>query len=397
MEELESLCFQLGVHFDDLQGETREAKTRELVEYLQNRGRLNDLTATLARERPERYHDTFGQAASPSTPFSNPLNAPQTESITRPLPMWLLGVGALVLVALVTWMIMALRGEPDRESRNSPTTASSGGEIRVIMPGEAKIEQIFVPQGSFQMGADEGEENEQPVHDVTIGAFWLDRTEVTNDQFNAFVNDTGHITTAEAEGGGFLFKGNWDYTEGADWRHPFGPDSDLVGLGGNPVVLVSWSDASEYCEWAGGRLPTEAEWEYAARGQESFVYPWGDTFDGDNLNFCDSNCPFDWSDENADDLYEFTAPVGSYPDGTSWVGAADLAGNVWEWVADWYQDDYYAGSAAENPTGPPQGTYRVLRGGGWSGDDYLARSSARSGDVAPEDRTNFIGFRCAQD
>ena len=303
----------------------------------------------------------------------------------------------VAIVALGIWAIITFIAQPNREGDGVPVASAERGDVRVIMPGGAKIEQVFVPAGSFNMGDDQGEVNERPIHEVMIDEFWLDKTEVTNDQFNAFVNDTGHITTAEAEGGGFLFDRDWVYVDGANWRHPLGPDSDLVGLGGNPVVLVSWSDASEYCEWTGGRLPTEAEWEYAARGQESFHYPWGDTFDGDNLNFCDSNCPFDWADENANDLYEFTAPVGSYPDGTSWVGAADLAGNVWEWVADWYQDGYYEDSPAENPAGPRQGIYRVLRGGGWSGDDYLARSSARSGDVAPEDGTNFIGFRCAQD
>jgi len=251
--------------------------------------------------------------------------------------------------------------------------------MRVVVRGGVEVEQVFVPAGSFMMGSEDGGDNERPVHEVTLDAFWLDRTEVTNAQFELFVSETGFQTTAEQEGGGYIVSNNeWTYTEGADWRHPQGPSSNLNGLGPHPVVLVSWDDATAFCAWAGGRLPTEAEWEVAARGPESRVYPWGDTFDGERLNFCDVNCPFDWADKSVDDSYAYTAPVGSYPDGASWVGALDMAGNVWEWVNDWYDSGYYGQSPDENPSGPASGEYRVLRGGAWGNGDGDARSSYRS-------------------
>jgi len=163
-------------------------------------------------------------------------------------------------------------------------------------------------------------------------------------------------------------------------------------------VLVSWDDAAAFCEWTGSRLPTEVQWEYAARGPESPVYPWDDAFDGEKLNYCDRNCPLDWADQNVDDGYEFTAPVGTYSEGASWVGALDMAGNVWEWVNDWYDSEYYSNSPGENPPGPASGEYRVLRGGAWdfNGDDNDARSAIRLVSQ-PGNRFDHIGFRCAQE
>lgn len=189
---------------------------------------------------------------------------------------------------------------------------------------------------------------------------------------------------------------DWLYTDRADWRHPQGPSSSLTGLSQHPVVLVSWDDATAFCEWAGGRLPTEAEWEYAARGPQNRVYPWGDSFDGRRLNYCDKNCPFDWADQAVDDGYEFTAPSGSYPNGASWVGALDMAGNVWEWVNDWYGS--YGLSLQTNPTGPASDEYRVLRGGAWS--NYVVsnvRSAVRGSGARPDDRSSDLGFRCTQE
>lgn len=167
-----------------------------------------------------------------------------------------------------------------------------------------------------------------------------------------------------------------------------------MGLANTPWFWYPGDDATEFCEWAGGRLPTEAEWEYAARGPESLVYPWGDGFDGTRLNYCDRNCPFDWADRSVDDGYEFTAPVLSYANGASWIGAQDMVGNVWEWVQDWYGE--YVLSPRTNPEGPSSGEFRALRGGAWSGSDYFARSSYRY-DYLPDFRNVSIGFRCAQE
>jgi formylglycine-generating enzyme required for sulfatase activity len=231
---------------------------------------------------------------------------------------------------------------------------------------------------------------------VTLGGFWIDRTEVTNAQFAAFVADTGYETTAEREGGGWTYTtaNVWGYTEGADWQHPQGPNSNIVGLEMHPVVLVSWDDAASYAAWTGGRLPTEAEWEYAARGPESPVYPWGNAFDGERLNFCDHNCPFDEADQSVDDGYQFIAPIGSYPEGASWVGALDMSGNVWEWVNDWYDDDYYARSPEVNPPGLDSGEFRILHGGAW-GDDNQGTRAAYRGVSNPGGAYN-VGLRVVE-
>ncbi|MCA9952647.1 MAG: SUMF1/EgtB/PvdO family nonheme iron enzyme, partial [Anaerolineales bacterium] len=245
-----------------------------------------------------------------------------------------------------------------------------------------KMTMVYVPGGTFPMGSENGRDDEQPVHDVTLDGFWIDQTEVTNKQFAAFVADTEYVTTAEEAGGGYTYVDEWQFTEGADWQHPYGPESDLAGRDEHPVVLVSWHDAEAYCAWAGGQLPTEAQWEYAARGAEGVIYPWGDEFDGTKANFCDVNCPLDWKESAVDDGYEFTAPVGSYLDGASWVDAMDMAGNVWEWVRDWYDSDYYASSPANNPQGPDSEQYKVLRGGGWNDSDGIIRAAAR-GNLDP--------------
>jgi formylglycine-generating enzyme required for sulfatase activity len=263
---------------------------------------------------------------------------------------------------------------PAAARTRAPAATSVVAELLVTEPDGAKW--VHVPAGEFLMGSTESDadayEDERPQHTVYLGAFQIMQTEVTNAMFERFVNATGHRTMAEAAGKSWVFdvnKKKWKEIAGANWRHPRGPGSNLGGLGSHPVVHVSWDDAVAYCAWAGGRLPTEAEWEKAARGTDGRKYPWGNQPPaGDLLNFADRNLDVEWADKNTEDGYQFTAPVGSYPKGASPYGALDMAGNVWEWVADWYDAAYYAGSPRSNPTGPADGEYRVLRGGCWNND-----------------------------
>ena len=227
---------------------------------------------------------------------------------------------------------------------------------------------VYVPGGTFQMGSTEGDDDEQPVHEVKLDGFWIDQTEVTNAQYERCV------------------------VEGDCEASFYADDADYNGVN-YPVVGVSWHDAVAYCEWASDRLPTEAEWEYAARGEHGNIYPWGDEFDGSLVNFCDTNCERNWADEDFDDGYIQTASVGSFPDGASWCDVLDMAGNVWEWVADWYDSEYYERSPAENPTGPETGEYRVVRGGSWINYNRSVRSAFRSWYL-PSNSIYNNGFRC---
>ena len=191
---------------------------------------------------------------------------------------------------------------------------------------------VYVPAGEFEMGSIEGDNDEEPVHRVALDAFWLDRTEVTNAQFVMFLNDQGNQREDDA---------TWLNLVDDDCliEHSGGGFRPRNGYAEHPVSEIFWYGAAAYCEWAGGRLPTEAEWEYAARGPQERVYPWGDVFTGKLLNFCDLSCPANWAEESVDDGFELTAPLGSYLEGASWVGTVDLAGNVWEWTADRDRDD----------------------------------------------------------
>jgi len=244
---------------------------------------------------------------------------------------------------------------------------------------------VYVPGGTFQMGSVE-RDDEQPVHSITLDSFWIDKYEVTNAQFSAFLNEQGNRT----EGGVAWLDLTDEDCQIEQVSGEYRPKSEYDS---HPVIEVSWYGAVAYCEWAGARLPTEAEWEYAARGPQENVYPWGDTFDGERLNFCDANCPEDWKDTGWNDGYERTAPVGSFEAGASWCEALDMAGNVWEWVADWYQEDYYAVSPASNPTGPETGVTRVLRGDSWFYGANTVRSAYRYGS-SPGNTEIDWGFRC---
>ncbi len=251
------------------------------------------------------------------------------------------------------------------------------------------------------MGTDEGFRYEGPPHRVRIKSFYLDVTEVTNAQFAKFAAATGYVTESEKQGSSGVFNpevGEWSLVDGADWRHPTGPGSSIEGMDEYPVVQVSWDDASAYAAWAGKRLPTEAEWEYAARGDlDNALYPWGNDLTPQGkyrANVWQGTFPL--QDQGLDG-FSAPAPVKRYPPSSH--GLYDMAGNVWEWVADWYAPDYYSDSPADNPPGPAAGTEKVQRGGSWMcSKNYCQgyRVAARQ-KTTPDTALNNLGFRCAKD
>lgn len=285
--------------------------------------------------------------------------------------------------------------------------------------GDHLIEQATIPAGTFVMGDSSGDRNEAdgevPQHPVTVDAFSIDITSVTNDDFARFVNATGYLTEAETFGYSAVFHLAVDAPEedivgqaagapwwfgvtGADWKHPGGRNSSVDGLGDHPATHISFNDAEAYCAWAGRRLPTEAEWEYASRGGlDQTKYPWGDDemdAGGWRTNIFQGDFP---RTNTLDDGYLTTAPVRSFePNG---YGLFQTVGNIWEWCADWYDANYYAtlpvDSPTTNPIGPSDGTVRVLRGG-----SYLChisycnryRNSARSQNT-PDSSMGNAGFR----
>ena len=242
------------------------------------------------------------------------------------------------------------------------------------------VQMMLIPSGEFTMGTGAtANSDEQPAHQVYLDAFYMDNYEVTNALYRACV-DAGHCNPPQntSFNNSFSYYGNSQYDN-------------------YPVIYVDWNQAKAYCEWRGGSLPTEAQWEKAARGSDERIYPWGNDFDDSGVNFCDKNCSAPWAAHNLDDGYVGTAPVGSYESGKSPYGIYDLAGNVWEWVADWYSDTYYQNSPAANPLGPDSGQYRVRRGASW-GNVYLGGNvrSVKRDDLTPNSIDSNLGFRCAR-
>ncbi len=246
---------------------------------------------------------------------------------------------------------------------------------------------VAIPGSTFTMGDLRGEPDEAP-REVTVGAFELMRTEVTNALFADFIARSGRVTEPERRGFGYVWTRRWQRVAGADWRHPFGPDSGLAGREQHPVLQISVRDAEAFCRFHGLRLPDEAEWELAARGSDARTYPWGDGppgVEGEALraNFGTIAC----CAPDARDGYRLTAPVGSFPLGASPFGLLDMAGNVWEWTSSPF---------------PGKPDHRVLRGGGWGNNPYCLRTSYRHGnppDIGPDARSGIrreIGRRAGR-
>jgi formylglycine-generating enzyme required for sulfatase activity len=260
---------------------------------------------------------------------------------------------------------------------------------------------VYIEGGTFTMGAERGFPFEGPPHEVSVDGFYLDETEVTNAQFAAFVAAAGYITESEKQGSSGVFDpetGAWSLVDGADWSHPRGPGSSIEGRDDYPVIHVSWDDAAAYAQWAGKRLPTEAEWEYASRGGlQQATYPWGNELTPRGRHHANTwQGEFPVQDQRQDGFGD-VAPVKRFP--PNGYGLYDISGNVWEWVADWYSPDYYRRSPARNPAGPQHGTERVHRGGSWlCSQNYCQgyRVAARQ-KTTPDTALNNLGFRCAAD
>ncbi len=232
---------------------------------------------------------------------------------------------------------------------------------------------IFIPGGTFIMGSDQGGKDAQPAHEVYVSAFYMDRYEVTNGQYKQFIDSTGYPAP-------YLDPKKYPLAEHYNWKNAVYPP----GTENLPVVLVSWEDANAYAKWAGKRLPTEAEWEKAARGDKGFIYSWGNQWDSTQCNSRISalNC---------------AVAVTRYAQGASPYGIFNMTGNVWEWCADWYNNAYYKNSPKQDPKGPDRGATRVIRGGSW--DTYgVERLSAYSRESQfPSVRSYDIGFRCVKE
>lgn len=323
---------------------------------------------------------------------------------------------------------MSIAGRPD----TSPAQTT-----HVSAPPHDKM--AWIPGGTFLMGSDHHYAEEGPTHPVTVDGFWMDQYAVTNNQFRRFVAETGYVTVAERppdpadypgapsemlHPGSLVFQKPmhrvdrrdwqqwWAYVSGADWRHPEGPRTSLAGRGTHPVVHIAFADAEAYASWAGKMLPTEAEWERAARGGlEGAVYPWGDAYDPKNKALANTwQGEFPWQNLLYD-KYERTARVGAYP--PNGYGLYDMAGNVWEWTTDWYQERHPATPAKAccipvNPRGGPmERSYdphqptiaiprKVLKGGSFlCAPNYCLRyrPAARIAE-AIDSSTCHLGFRC---
>jgi formylglycine-generating enzyme required for sulfatase activity len=294
------------------------------------------------------------------------------------------------------------------DARRRAVSGSTGGMVRL-------------DGGRFLMGAEDREgfpaDGEGPVREVTLDPFFIDRFPVTNAQFGEFVRVTGYVSEAERFGWSFVFQGHipeedrprlvkrrapgvewWCVVEGAFWKRPWGPDVDATADSDLPVVQVSWNDAAAYAEWAGKRLPTEAEWEYAARGGlEQKKYPWGDELTPGGRHLCNI-----WQGEFplrdlGEDGFTAPAPPDAFP--PNGYGIYSITGNAWEWCADWFHADWHVQASRSNPVGPPSGLHKVMRGG-----SYLChrsycnryRVAARTSN-APDSATTNIGFRCVRD
>lgn len=299
---------------------------------------------------------------------ARPVNIPDGGKTT---PVWLvIGLVGIVAVAIIIAYInrapVSIAAYSVYTTQFTHTavnkTALNVQPIDKIVSEKDGMTMVYVSAGEFEMGSEDGDSDEKPLHVIYLDAYWIDQTEVTNSQYALCVLQGGCSKP---------------YYEGSFTRDSY---YGSAAYDDYPVIWVNWNQANDYCTWAGRRLPSEAEWEKAARGTDKRIYPWGEGIDCSLANY--SDCLDD------------TTAVGSYPEGASPYGVLDMAGNVWEWTADWYDKGYYSESPGSNPPEPSSGDYRVLRGGAWNFVDSYVRATYRYG-LDPYYRGGIIGFRCA--
>jgi formylglycine-generating enzyme required for sulfatase activity len=380
---------------------------------------------------------------------SSDQRAPASPSVTPKVSVkqWLIaGVLLFMIVVGAGWMYAhrnvntVAQAFPSASAAFKPTVANAAAATAAAPEGMA-----WIPGGEFSMGAQDppgmdhvgmqATEDSRPIHRVYVDGFWMDKTEVTNAEFAAFAAATGYVTVAERTPRAEDFPGAppenlvagsvvytppdhpvkldnhfqwWSYVKGANWRHPYGPASDLKGRESYSVVHIAYEDAAAYAKWAGKRLPTEAEWEFAARGGLSGkVFPWGDEFKKDGRWMANTHQGHFPDKDTGADGFLGIGPVAQFP--PNGYGLYDVAGNVWEWTTDWYRPDYYAdlakaGGVARNPQGPsspfdpsePREKKRVHRGGSFlCTDQYCSRYMVGTrGKGEQTTGTNHLGFRC---
>ena len=352
------------------------------------------------------------QSAQPPQPYEYYEQYSEPHEAGNGFWGWVLGLGSAGVIGIIALIViiagLAYAFSPSQSNRANPTvqaiveTQSVAAADPSEVPGPTQIPDIgstmvaqidgmtllYVPEGEFVMGSGPSDPNarddERPQHSPFLSGYWIDQTEVTNAMFARFLQESGN----QSEGG-------------ALWLTEDDPDSRLSqtdgqwqiesGYENHPVVEVTWFGANAYCQWAGRELPTEAQWEKAARGTDGRLYPWGSSFGPElaNADNTGDNC-----DGGACDSFTGSSPVGSFPNGASPFGALDMAGNVWELTADYYDANYFNSSPTQNPQGAQEGDNRVLKGGSFSSPERVLRG-ARRGEADPSGSNFNIGFRCA--
>ena len=358
--------------------------------------------------RPAPVVSPLRRAGSDPTPAANAAPPPRVvpRSRRRMEPRSIFGLAALVLVVLAVGALYLLNNleEPEPVAGAAATGTLQSAVIAALtqlaptpsptpeptipptptpqpLITQTDSRMIYIPGGTFTLGNDASEENDKkPAQTVRIDAFYIDETEVTNAAYAQCVAAEACPRPDRA---------------GATYYNSYYGDAAFDDY---PVINVSWFDADAFCAWQGARLPSEAEWEYAASFDPiesvKYQFPWGDTFDGERLNFCDVNCPRDDRSLEWDDGFRDTAPVGTYPGGRSPMGVYDMLGNVMEWVGDWYDFDAYEDIADTNPRGPVDGEFKSLRGGSWLTPLDELGVAARDNFDPTVSQAN-LGFRCA--